>query len=269
MMLPSLLLALCLAPGGGRAPVPRASGVSSAAPPAQRTAGGSEGCEGSALASADPEVFGLIEAEAQRQRDGLELIASENFVSAEVRPRCSRALRPPELVTRWQRRLRHCRPRACSAGHGVTGASSAETDVAQTPPPLPPLPPPPCRCARHLPPHCPAPDHPPASPHPYRHSGARGLRLTPPSHPLTLPPPSIMQVREALGSVFTNKYSEGLPGARYYGGNEHVDKLERLCQVREPQSRIKALPTKTRDPTQNRGPDQDNHTGGKEHVDKL
>lgn len=187
-MLPSLLLALSLAPGGGRAPVPRASGVSSVAPPAQRTAGGSEGCEGSALASADPEVFGLIEAEAQRQRDGLELIASENFVSAEVCPRCSRALRPPELVTRWQRRLRHCRPRACSAGHGVTGASSAETDVAQTPPCLPPLPPPPCRCARHLPPHCPAPDHPPASPHPYRHSGARGLRLTPPSHPLTLPP---------------------------------------------------------------------------------
>jgi glycine hydroxymethyltransferase len=42
-----------------------------------------------------------------------------------------------------------------------------------------------------------------------------------------------MQVREALGSIFTNKYSEGLPGARYYGGNEHVDKLERLCQVRK------------------------------------
>ena len=39
-------------------------------------------------------------------------------------------------------------------------------------------------------------------------------------------------VREALGSCFTNKYSEGLPGARYYGGNEHVDALERLCQVR-------------------------------------
>jgi len=39
-------------------------------------------------------------------------------------------------------------------------------------------------------------------------------------------------VREALGSVMTNKYSEGLPGARYYGGNEHVDALERLCQAR-------------------------------------
>ena len=29
----------------------------------------------------------------------------------------------------------------------------------------------------------------------------------------------------------TNKYSEGLPGARYYGGNEFIDQAERLCQV--------------------------------------
>ena len=39
-------------------------------------------------------------------------------------------------------------------------------------------------------------------------------------------------VREALGSCLTNKYSEGLPGARYYGGNVHIDELERLCQQR-------------------------------------
>lgn len=37
---------------------------------------------------------------------------------------------------------------------------------------------------------------------------------------------------EANGSILTNKYSEGLPGARYYGGNEHIDVLERLCQTR-------------------------------------
>lgn len=37
---------------------------------------------------------------------------------------------------------------------------------------------------------------------------------------------------EALSSCLTNKYSEGLPGARYYGGNEVVDKVERLAQVR-------------------------------------
>jgi len=39
-------------------------------------------------------------------------------------------------------------------------------------------------------------------------------------------------VRECLGSCLTNKYSEGYPGARYYGGNEHIDKIERLCQDR-------------------------------------
>ena len=30
----------------------------------------------------------------------------------------------------------------------------------------------------------------------------------------------------------TDKYSEGYPGARYYGGNEHIDEAERLCQKR-------------------------------------
>lgn len=39
-------------------------------------------------------------------------------------------------------------------------------------------------------------------------------------------------VLQALGSVMTNKYSEGRPGARYYGGNEHVDDLEALCEAR-------------------------------------
>lgn len=36
----------------------------------------------------------------------------------------------------------------------------------------------------------------------------------------------------ALGSELTNKYAEGYPGKRYYGGNEIVDKIERLCQER-------------------------------------
>lgn len=39
-------------------------------------------------------------------------------------------------------------------------------------------------------------------------------------------------VMEALGSCLTNKYSEGQPGARYYGGNENVDKIELLCKAR-------------------------------------
>jgi len=36
-------------------------------------------------------------------------------------------------------------------------------------------------------------------------------------------------VLEALGSELTNKYAEGYPGKRYYGGNEIVDKIESLC----------------------------------------
>ena len=44
------------------------------------------------------------------------------------------------------------------------------------------------------------------------------------------------QVMQAMGSVLTNKYAEGYPGARYYGGCEVVDKVEsiareRLCQL--------------------------------------
>uniref|UniRef100_A0A1D2AB39 Serine hydroxymethyltransferase n=1 Tax=Auxenochlorella protothecoides TaxID=3075 RepID=A0A1D2AB39_AUXPR len=39
-------------------------------------------------------------------------------------------------------------------------------------------------------------------------------------------------VMAAVGSCMTNKYSEGLPGARYYGGNEFIDQAESLCQSR-------------------------------------
>lgn len=37
------------------------------------------------------------------------------------------------------------------------------------------------------------------------------------------------QVMEAMGSVLTNKYAEGLPGKRYYGGCEVIDKIETLA----------------------------------------
>ncbi len=37
------------------------------------------------------------------------------------------------------------------------------------------------------------------------------------------------QVLEALGSVFTNKYSEGYPGRRYYSGQQNTDRLEQLA----------------------------------------
>ncbi|KAK9763413.1 glycine hydroxymethyltransferase shm1 [Basidiobolus ranarum] len=39
-------------------------------------------------------------------------------------------------------------------------------------------------------------------------------------------------VIEANGSCLTNKYSEGLPGARYYGGNEYIDQIENICRQR-------------------------------------
>ena len=40
------------------------------------------------------------------------------------------------------------------------------------------------------------------------------------------------QVMEAMGTVLTNKYAEGLPGKRYYGGCEVVDKIESLARNR-------------------------------------
>src|SRR6186713_2967324 len=41
--------------------------------------------------------------------------------------------------------------------------------------------------------------------------------------------PAVMQ---AMGSVLTNKYAEGYPGKRYYGGCEHVDTVEDLARAR-------------------------------------
>ena len=40
------------------------------------------------------------------------------------------------------------------------------------------------------------------------------------------------QVIEATGSVLTNKYSEGYPGKRYYGGNFVIDEVEELARQR-------------------------------------
>ena len=40
------------------------------------------------------------------------------------------------------------------------------------------------------------------------------------------------RVMEAQGSVLTNKYAEGYPGRRYYGGCEYVDIAEKLAQDR-------------------------------------
>lgn len=41
-----------------------------------------------------------------------------------------------------------------------------------------------------------------------------------------------LPVLQCLGSCLHNKYSEGFPGQRYYGGNEYIDQIELLCQKR-------------------------------------
>lgn len=52
---------------------------------------------------------------------------------------------------------------------------------------------------------------------------AEGLELIPSENYVSA------AVLEALGSVFTNKYAEGYPGKRYYGGQVNTDKLEQLA----------------------------------------
>lgn len=56
-----------------------------------------------------------------------------------------------------------------------------------------------------------------------------GLELIPSENYVSRP------VLNALGSVFTNKYSEGYPGRRYYGGQENTDKVESLAIERAKQ----------------------------------
>lgn len=50
-----------------------------------------------------------------------------------------------------------------------------------------------------------------------------GIELIPSENYVSRP------VLEAMGSIFTNKYSEGFPGKRYYGGQENTDKVEQLA----------------------------------------
>ena len=36
-------------------------------------------------------------------------------------------------------------------------------------------------------------------------------------------------ILDAMGSILTNKYAEGYPGKRYYGGCQQIDEIETLC----------------------------------------
>ncbi len=58
---------------------------------------------------------------------------------------------------------------------------------------------------------------------------AEGLELIPSENYVS------QNVLKAMGSVLTNKYSEGYPGKRYYGGNENVDQIENLAIERAKQ----------------------------------
>jgi len=51
-------------------------------------------------------------------------------------------------------------------------------------------------------------------------------------------------VLEAQGSVLTNKYAEGLPGKRYYGGCQFVDIAERLAIERVTDLALRAAPSR-------------------------
>ena len=57
--------------------------------------------------------------------------------------------------------------------------------------------------------------------------------------------PAVMQ---AVGSVLTNKYAEGYPGRRYYGGCEYVDVVEDLARDRAKNSSAPSTPTCSRTP---------------------
>lgn len=61
------------------------------------------------------------------------------------------------------------------------------------------------------------------------HRQTVGIELIP-SENYTFP-----EVLATLGSVFTNKYSEGYPGRRYYGGQEYTDQIENLARDRAKQ----------------------------------
>ncbi len=57
--------------------------------------------------------------------------------------------------------------------------------------------------------------------------------------------PAVMQ---CMGSVLTNKYAEGYPGRRYYGGCEFVDVVEDLARTGPSNSFTPSTPTSSRTP---------------------
>jgi hypothetical protein len=143
-------------------------------------------------------------------RLGIELIASENFTSEPVME-----VRAPLLrrCAAWCR----CAPRRRHPPCGSPLAPAPRTAAAgvwqRRPAPAPPRATPP-RAAR-------------AVLNARLWPRTRRRRPPPPPPRGRRPPP-----RRARASCLTNKYSEGQPGARYYGGNENIDRIEFLCKAR-------------------------------------
>ncbi len=59
-------------------------------------------------------------------------------------------------------------------------------------------------------------------------------------------------VLAAMGSVLTNKYAEGYPGKRYYGGCEFVDQVENIAIERAKNCSARRTPTCSRIPARRR-----------------
>ena len=185
----------------------------------------------SGLAEVDPELYDIIEHEKNRQYKGLELIPSENFVSASVMEAVGSGA--------WCLVQACMHVAVCAAG---CWAGALRYGVLRYSAPC-------CGCGLRCAlvegwPACRGP------PWALRAAGGAGLCLHPHTHAhmhaqaLTPLPCAVPACLPPLPAVMTNKYSEGYPGARYYGGNEFIDQAERLCQVRPlppPPSRLLSL----------------------------
>ena len=188
------------------------------------------------LAEADPELAAIIKDEQKRQwcargageQGAVAVCCSRGCDSPARLPAHSSAA--PAHHTRFQARDRADRQRKLYVG-ARDGGARAPLRCARPPPPAP-LPRTPacgaCGRARRKRTCSPSP--------PVEHATLRvptqpaeRRQARPP--PLRSPAPRQLQ---ALGSCMTNKYSEGQPGARYYGGNENIDRCEFLCKARGP-----------------------------------
>jgi len=161
------------------------------------------------LAQADPEVYGIIQVRfASRRPAGAGYPPrgpSRPPLRIALRSKINNVLFIDIRSANLRFKSETCSPHAHNRGHAM-GTHS---------PPCAPAPPP----------------HPPPAHHRHisqdeKRRQASGIELIASENFTSMP------VMEALGSCLTNKYSEGQAGARYYGGNDNVDRIENLCKAR-------------------------------------